>query len=100
MDTIDARIQKIEAHVKGTPGTQLVRVLNPDGPGVIWGLGLGGMRQPKEFIYGTTIDAVLTQAEALIDQRNQAGTVAIVDDMAKLQEVLFDFERDALHADA
>ena len=67
MKTIDRRIIALEAALTfQVPGTQLVRVLNPEGEGVAWTLALGGMGQPKHFFTGRTIEEVVGKAESAV----------------------------------
>ena len=61
----DERILKLEALTSPgrLSGTQIVRVLNPDAPGLIWCLAVGVMQFRKRFFYGATMLEALEAAE-------------------------------------
>lgn len=65
--TIDERIEAMEAllPMRGTPGTTISRVLK-EVQGFEWCLALGGLRMPKTFFHGPSIENVVSQGESAI----------------------------------
>jgi hypothetical protein len=62
--TIDDRIKYLEHAFKLTvPGTIIQRVMNQNGPGVVWSLGIGNMNSPKTFFFGSSLEEAVLKAE-------------------------------------
>jgi hypothetical protein len=96
--TIDERIEALEAAVtsRGSPGTQIVRVLKAD-TGVQWSLGIGGISLPKTFFQGPSIENVVAQGEAAVAAMTGARLATAWDE---LDSVLFDAAAEVVGADA